>query len=289
MTFSLSASPSTAADVLAQLTTTCPHCGQRLLTVVGEFVALDPTDKRYRATIGLKRVCDCPAAKRTQADEKAAEMAKECEKKAKEAQATATKRAKAAGIPENWLSERSLSRWAQDHPCRVEAYERAVAFGMGMATKTTPRSLYIAGDVGTGKTFLASCLCCDLIRRGHRLLWRNVSDVLRAIRAAFDDRKIKEADVIASFIKPRVLVLDDLGKERPTEWALEQLFSIINARYDARLPLIVTTNYGSADLVRRLTPRADASGYADDTTAHAIVDRLRGTSQLIKLEGRSRR
>ena len=284
-----SSSPSTASELTAQLVTQCPHCGAPILTVVGEFVALDPADPRFSATIGLKRACDCPAAKRTQADEKAAEEAKEREKKAKAEQAAATERMKASGMPENWLAERALSRWTQDHPCRVEAYERAVAFGMAMATKTAPRSLYIAGDVGTGKTFLASCLCTDLIRRGHRVLWRNVSDVLREIRASFDDRKVKEAEVIARFTKPRVLVLDDLGKERPTEWALEQLFSIINARYDAGRPLIVTTNYGSADLVRRLTPRADAAGYADDTTAWAIVDRLRGTAQPIKLEGKSRR
>ena len=274
-----------AADAVAQLVTNCPFCGKKLLTVVGEFVALDPTDKRYIATIGLKRACDCPTAKRAQAEQKAAEEAKEREKKAKAERAAAATRMLEAGMPEKWLSERGLAKWSQDQPCREEAYERAVAFGMALATRTLPRSLYIAGDVGVGKTFLASSLCTDLIRRGHRVLWRNVSE----IRSCFDDRKTKETEVIARFVRPRVLVLDDLGKERPTEWALEQLFSVVNSRYDAGLPLIVTTNYGSADLVRRLTPRADAAGYADDTTARAIVDRLRGTAQLIKLEGKSRR
>ena len=84
-------------------------------------------------------------------------------------------------------------------------------------------------------------------------------------------------------------MLDDLGKESPTEWAVEQLFSIINGRYDEGKPLIVTTNYGSEDLVKRLTPRPDANGYADDTTARAIVDRLRGVAKCVKLQGKSKR
>jgi DNA replication protein DnaC len=110
-----------------------------------------------------------------------------------------------------------------------------------------------------------------------------VADVLRAIRSCFDKKGQTEDEVIQSFISPQVLVLDDLGKERPTEWALEQLFAVINARYDACKPLIVTTNYGGTDLVRRLTPK----GETDDTTARAIVDRLRETSIVIKLEGKS--
>jgi DNA replication protein DnaC len=112
-----------------------------------------------------------------------------------------------------------------------------------------------------------------------------VGDVLRTIRSSFDQKNVTEEETIRQFTAPRVLVLDDLGKERPTEWAVEQLFSIINTRYDAKRPIIVTTNYGGQDLVQRLTPR----GERDDTTPRAIVDRLREMSSVIKLEGESMR
>jgi hypothetical protein len=71
--------------------------------------------------------------------------------------------------------------------------------------------------------------------------------------------------------------------------AAEQLFALFNHRYDYNRPTIVTTNYSGADLVKRLTPRPDMQGYADDTTAQAIVDRLRGTAMAIILDGASKR
>lgn len=286
----MTSSPSqTAAEALdASLVTTCPFCGQKILTCLGSFVASDAEDPRAAILCGLKSACNCETAKYTAEQEKAAEAAKECEKQKKKEKRRLEARWEASGMPAEWL-DRRLSAWHQETANRAEAYDAAVVFGAMLLSKKGPRSLFIAGDIGTGKTFLSSCLCADLLRKGQRLLWRNVSDVLREIRASYDSRKISEEEVLNHFISPPLLVLDDLGKERPTEWAMEQLFSIINARYDRNKPMVITTNYGGADLVKRLSPRPDSSGYADDTTARAIVDRLRGCSKLVRLEGQSRR
>lgn len=270
------------------LVTECPFCGAKILTMLGQFVAADPEDPRAGVLLGLKDACDCEAAIRAAEEQNAEEEAKEREKQKAHEMARLKERWEASGMPRAWL-ERGLNQWHRTDPSREAAYDAAVVFGASLLAGDYPRSLYIVGDIGAGKTFLSSCLCADLLRRGRRLLWRNVSDVLREIRACYDDRKTSETEVIARFTKPAVLVLDDLGKERPTEWAMEQLFCIINARYDAGKPLIVTTNYGGQDLVKRLTPRPDASGYADDTTARAIVDRLRGLSKHVVLTGASRR
>lgn len=284
-----SPSTKTALEALdASLVTSCPFCGQKILTSLGAFVASDADDPRAAILCGLKSACSCETAKYTAEQEKAAEAAKECEKQKQQEKRRLANRWEAAGMPEEW-HDRRLSAWHQDSPDRVGAYDAAVVFGSMVLGNKEPRSLFVAGDIGTGKTFLTSCLCADLLRKGQRLLWRNVSDVLREIRASYDNRKVSEEEVLNRFIDPPLLVLDDLGKERPTEWAMEQLFSIINARYDRNRPMVITTNYGGADLVKRLTPRPDASGYADDTTARAIVDRLRGSSKLIRLEGQSRR
>lgn len=276
-------------DELDKLVTTCPYCGKKVLTVVGMFVQMDPEDARYGLTEGLERLCDCDAAKRIAEDEKRAEEAKEREAEERKLAKRARALFEQSGMPARWLQERGLRYWVQDEPSQKRAYKAAVGFGAALIAKKQARSLYVVGDIGAGKTFLCSCLCTDLVRKGQRVCWRNMSEVLREIRASFDRKDIKEAEVIRSFVTPPVLVLDDLGKERPTEWAVEQLFAIINARYDEGKPVIVTTNYGSEDLARRLTPRPDVNGYADDTTAKAIVDRLRGMSECVILEGRSRR
>lgn len=279
----------TIKDELSKLVTVCPHCGKKLLTVVGMFVQMDPDDPRWRLTEGLERVCDCAVAKRIAEDEKRAEEAKEREAEEKKLAKRARTLFEASGMPERWMQERGLKQWDREGGSRQAAYEAAVAFGAALVAKKRPQSLYVVGDIGAGKTFLCSCLCTDLVRKGQRVVWRNMSEVLREIRASFDRRDIQESEVIKGFISPQVLVLDDLGKERPTEWAVEQLFAIVNARYDEGKALIVTTNYGSEELARRLTPRPDANGYADDTTAKAIVDRLRGMSNRVILEGGSRR
>lgn len=268
------------------LTTLCPYCGKKLLTLYGATVLDDEADPRRADLLGLEMACICEAAMRAL---KQAEAELEASRRSREAKLREEKlraRLDASNMPPEW-HQRGLAAWLRRTPNEQAAYDAAVAFGRRIKGGEHP-SLYIAGSIGTGKTMLASCLSVDLIRIGHTVLWSNVGDVLRALRSSFNTRENEEA-VIARYTSPPILVLDDLGKERPTEWAAEQLFAIFNRRYERGRTTIVTTNYGGTDLVRRLTPRPDAAGYADDTTAQAIVDRMRGTSTLIVLEGESKR
>ena len=265
------------------LTTKCPFCGRTLLTFSGLLVSLDSEDARCDSLRGLEQLCECDTAKRTAEEEKLAQDTLRRSRDEKQKNEALNARFKNAGFPDAW-KDRALSCWNTDTLPRQQAREAVSAFGAEVMRSGRPTSsLFIAGDIGTGKTYLASCLAADLIRRKVQVRWCNVGDVLRAIRSSFDQKNVTEEDVIRRFTDPQVLVLDDLGKERPTEWATEQLFSIINTRYDAQKPVIVTTNYGGADLVKRLTARGDS----DDTTPRAIVDRLRAMSKVIKLEGES--
>ena len=265
------------------LTTTCPHCGGTLLTLTGVLVSLDMQDPRADALQALDMACTCEQSKLALEREKREIDALKRQETARLQAEALKERLHNSGLPEAW-HDRALSQWQYNSAPRLYAREQAIAFGAELVLPCKkPRSLYIAGDIGTGKTFLASCLAADLIRRKVQVKWCNVGDVLRTIRSSFDRKDVTEEETIRQFTAPRVLVLDDLGKERPTEWAVEQLFSIINTRYDAKRPIIVTTNYGGQDLVQRLTPR----GERDDTTPRAIVDRLREMSTVIKLEGES--
>lgn len=274
---------------LDKLVTSCPHCGKPVLTCVGMLVQGDEDDPRAALVEGVSMACDCAKAKCIAEAQKAQDAAKECAERVKADNVRVKRLFEASGMPERWLQERGLRCWVTDELGLRAAYDAAVAFGGRVVRREAAAGLYVVGDIGAGKTFLCSCLCVDLVRKGVRVLWRNMSEVLREIRGCFDRRDVSEQEVIRGFVKPWVLVLDDLGKERPTEWAVEQLFSIVNARYDEGKPTIVTTNYNSEELARRLTPRPDVNGYADDTTARAIVDRLAGGSEYVILEGRSRR
>ena len=73
--------------------------------------------------------------------------------------------------------------------------------------------------------------------------------------------------------------MDDLGKRRPTGFVLDSLFSLIDQRYSAMLPTLVTTQYKPSDLVRRLAEQGDPD------TAKAIVSRLRGAARVEHFDG----
>lgn len=268
------------------LTTVCPHCGRKLLTLAGVWVQAVEEHPLHEATIGLESVCTCEMAQIAIEEEKRAQSEREeAERKAQKKWKLKARWAESK-MPTEW-EDRGLKCWVRETEAQEKAYRTAAAFGKAITEGSKPKGLFISGDIGTGKTFLASCLAADLLRRDKAVLWSNASDILRALRASYNNSRVSEEEVIARYVRPGILVLDDLGKERPTEWSVEQLFSIVNARYDKRKPVIVTTNYGGDELVRRLTPRPDADGYADDTTALSIVDRLKAMSNIINLEGRS--
>ncbi len=95
------------------------------------------------------------------------------------------------------------------------------------------------GDVGTGKTFLAACIANALIAKGVPVLMTNFSKILNQMGGLYSEERHRYVASLAGF---RLLVIDDLGIERNTEYALEQVYSIIDERYKTKLPMIVTTN-----------------------------------------------
>lgn len=99
--------------------------------------------------------------------------------------------------------------------------------------------LLLWGDVGTGKTFIAACIANALIEKGVSVLMTNFSKILNSLSAMFDVDRNK---FIESFNRYSLLIIDDLGIERNSEFALEQVFNVIDSRYRSKKPLIITTN-----------------------------------------------
>jgi DNA replication protein DnaC len=100
------------------------------------------------------------------------------------------------------------------------------------------KGLLLYGRNGTGKTFYASCIANALLDAGRRVLVTNFARLSNQIQGMFEGKQ----EYIDSLNRYSLLVLDDLGAERQSEYMQEQVFNIVNARYCSGLPFIVTTN-----------------------------------------------
>lgn len=94
------------------------------------------------------------------------------------------------------------------------------------------------GAVGTGKSYFAGCIANALLEQEIPVRMTNFASILNDLNAKFDGRN----EYIEKLCKCRLLILDDFGMERGTEYSLEQVYSVIDARYRSGKPLIVTTN-----------------------------------------------
>ena len=139
-----------------------------------------------------------------------------------------------------------------------QAYEAALQFA------EAPRGwLVLLGVFGCGKTHLAAAIANHLLEQGHVVLFVVVPDLLDYLRASYapgspgryDERfeEVREAPV---------LILDDLGTQSSTPWALEKLFQIFNYRYNARLPTVITSNQKLEDIDLRIRSRMVDFGLA---------------------------
>lgn len=105
--------------------------------------------------------------------------------------------------------------------------------------------LLLWGNVGTGKSFVAACIANALLEKGTPVPMTNFSKILNQMGAMYSDERYK---YIASFSSFPLLIIDDLGIEQTTEYALRQVYAVIDERYKSGLPVIITTNLGIAEI-----------------------------------------
>ena len=105
--------------------------------------------------------------------------------------------------------------------------------------KAKALGLLLWGDVGTGKSFFAGCIANALLEKGIPVLMTNFSRILNTLTGMYSDDRNQFID---SLNKYSLLIIDDLGIERGTEFSLEQVFNVIDSRYRSKKPMIVTTN-----------------------------------------------
>jgi len=114
--------------------------------------------------------------------------------------------------------------------------------------------LWIAGDVGTGKTTLAMLVSKAALEAGRSVAIYSLPRLLNILRESMDSTAGK-LDLLDRLTAVDLLHIDDLGAENQTEWVLEQLYSIVNARYEAERAIVATTNLMPDELADRLGAR----------------------------------
>jgi DNA replication protein DnaC len=116
------------------------------------------------------------------------------------------------------------------------------------------RGLWFMGSVGTGKTTLAMLVSKITLEEGHSVAIYSMPKLLARIRRTYEalpgeDSYLAFFERLASV---ELLHLDDLGAEKQTDWVLEQLYALVNERYEAKRSIMFTTNVESADFEGRL-------------------------------------
>ena len=150
----------------------------------------------------------------------------------------------------------NLSRFGNStDPRGREVYQRCVEDAEGFAQD--PQGwLVLVGPSGCGKTHIGAAVANRCIESGVPALFVVVPDLLDHLRAAYrPDAEVSYDDLFEQVRNAPVLVLDDVGTQSATPWAQEKLFQLINHRFNARLPTVVTTNVPLKRIDERLRAR----------------------------------
>jgi len=142
------------------------------------------------------------------------------------------------------------------------AYETAMAYAQH------PKGwLLLRGGYGCGKTHLAAAIANAALDKGLPVIFVTVPDLLDYLRAAYAPTSLTSYDQRFEEVRTApLLILDDLGTEHATSWALEKLFQLLNYRYMADLPTVITTNRDLEDMEPRLRSRLGDPGLVQIAT-----------------------
>lgn len=175
--------------------------------------------------------CDCQRAAREQ------RQAAEEHRRHVEAVENLKQRAFADSAMQQWTFENDNGRNPQTGIARryAEHWEEMQAENIGCL---------FWGNVGNGKSYLAGCIANALMEKEISVRMTNFALILNDLAATFEGKN----EYISNLCRYPLLILDDFGMERGTEYGLEQVYNVIDSRYRSEKPLIVTTNLSLDEL-----------------------------------------
>ncbi|HWZ52466.1 MAG TPA: ATP-binding protein [Granulicella sp.] len=139
------------------------------------------------------------------------------------------------------------TKFAGAHPSLETALIRARGFVHGYPLETEGRGLLITGPVGIGKTHIATGILQALVaERGAKGLFCDYRDLLKKVQNTYNQQVTEtELEILRPVFEAEVLVLDELGAAKPTDWVWDTVAHILNTRYNDRRTTIITTNYAN--------------------------------------------
>lgn len=224
------------------------------------------TPKQHRGNfLGAEKIvpCICQCKK--------AELDAEVKRQQWEKQQERIKQQRKAGFPESDMQSWTFAADDGANPRVMQAMRSYV--DNFQRFKEQGKGLLLFGGLGTGKTYAAACIVNALIDTGRACLMTNFTRVLNTLWSI--ENKQGYLDGLNQF---DLLVLDDLGAERRSEYAQEQVFNVIDSRYRAKLPLIITTNLTMQELTA-----------PDNIGNGRIYDRVLEMCHPVEVSGKSRR
>ncbi len=159
--------------------------------------------------------------------------------------------------------------------------EKALGAAIDLALKypQVERGLLFSGTVGVGKTMLAVSILKALIERGFACKFYEFGSVVKEIQKTFNaNSKETEWNVVQPLIQTEVLVLDEIGATKTSEFVLDTLGQIVNARYNAKRLTIFTTNYDDR-------PSDDFEETLEERIGARLRSRLREMCKTVRIEG----
>lgn len=199
----------------------------------------------------------------------------------------------AARIPKRY-EHCELSNFEFDGPHRHLASARLAACKFVEEYPIDNTGLLLIGSIGVGKTHLAVGIIKELIlNKGTACLFYDYRELLKQIQNSYNDSvKATELEVLRPVFETEVLVLDELGAVKPTEWVWDTVSLILNTRYNDNRTTIITTNYpddaprdsnGNSDFAR--AQRAVRGETLGDRIGERMRSRLHEMCRIIKMEG----
>ncbi|HEU4634566.1 MAG TPA: ATP-binding protein [Edaphobacter sp.] len=192
-------------------------------------------------------------------------------------------RVRRAGIPrryEHCTLESYETNFPSSHRSLGAALLRARRFVESYPLDTDGTGLLLTGNIGVGKTHLAvGILQALVIERGATGLFYDYRDLLKQVQNSYNPQvRETELEILRPVFEAEVLVLDELGANKPTDWVWDTVAHILNTRYNDRRTTIITTNYPNQPPLGM--GGADGSGrLREETLGDRIGERMRSRLQ----------